>query len=241
MTVLVKICGLNEPDTARAAAEAGADMVGFMFYPRSPRAVTPARAVELARALPAGVTRVAVLVDPDDALLDAVVATGVIDLLQLHGHETPERVAAVKARTGLPVMKVLSVADRADIEAAAAYDGVADRIMFDARAPREMAGALPGGNALSFDWRLLEGLRLATPWTLAGGLDAGNVAAAVRLTGTASVDTSSGVEDRPGVKNPEKIRAFVAAAKAAGPEAAEGAAEGGAEDRATLAPCAARP
>ncbi len=142
-----------------------------------------------------------------------MVASGVIDLLQLHGRETPERVLALKARTGLPVMKVLPVADRADVEAAAAYDGVADRIMFDARPPSDMTGALPGGNALAFDWRLLEGLAIAAPWTLAGGLNPGNVADAVRLTGTASVDTSSGVEDRPGVKNPDKIRAFVAAAR----------------------------
>lgn len=212
--ILVKICGINDPVAARAAAEAGADMVGFVFFPRSPRAVTPERAVELARELPAGITRVALLVDADDALIDAVAATGVIDLLQLHGRESPERVAAVRARTGLPVMKVLSVADRADVEAAKAYDGVADRIMFDARPPKDMAGALPGGNALSFDWHLLEGLDLATPWTLAGGLNAGNVAEAIRLTGVRSVDTSSGVEDRPGAKNPDKIRAFVAAAKA---------------------------
>ncbi|MEQ9331878.1 phosphoribosylanthranilate isomerase [Thalassobaculum sp.] len=235
--VLVKICGLNDPAAVRAAAEAGADMVGFMFYPRSPRAVTPARVAELARGLPAGIVRVAVLVDPDDALVDAVTATGVIDLLQLHGRETPERILALKARTGLPVMKVLPVADRADVEAAAAYDGVVDRIMFDARPPKDMAGALPGGNALSFDWRLLVGLRLATPWTLAGGLTVENVAEAVRLTGAGSVDTSSGVEDRPGVKSPDKIRAFVAAAKAAGPEAAQGDVGG----RATLAPSAARP
>lgn len=209
----VKICGVNDTVAARTAAEAGADMVGFMFYSKSPRAVTPERAVELARELPDGVVRVAVLVDPDDALVDVVVATGVIDLLQLHGKETPERVVAIKDRSGLPVMKVLSVADKADVEAAAAYDGVADRIMFDAKPPKGMAGALPGGNALSFDWRLLQGLRLATPWVLAGGLDAGNVAEAIRLTGAPTVDTSSGVEDRPGKKNPGMIRAFVAAAR----------------------------
>jgi phosphoribosylanthranilate isomerase len=231
--VLVKICGVNDPVAARTAAESGADMVGFMFYPESPRAVTPDRAAELARVLPAGVVRVAVLVDPDDALLDAVVATGVIDLLQLHGRETPERVAAIRVRTGLPVMKVLSVAEKADVEAATAYDGIADRIMFDARPPKDMAGALPGGNALSFDWRLLDGLTLSVPWILAGGLNAGNVAEAVRLTGAPAVDTSSGVEDRPGVKSPERIRAFVAAAKAAGREVRH--------DGATLAPSAARP
>lgn len=211
--VLVKICGVNDPVAARTAGEAGADMVGFMFYPPSPRAVTPARAAELARALPAGIVRVAVLVDADDALIDAVVATGVIDLLQLHGHEAPERVAEIKARTGLPVMKVLPVAEKADVAAAAAYDGVADRILFDAKPPKGMAGALPGGNAMSFDWHLLDGLTLSIPWILAGGLDAGNVADAIRLTGAKSVDTSSGVEDRPGVKSAAKIRAFVAAVK----------------------------
>lgn len=212
--VQVKICGVNDAAAARAAAEAGADMVGFMFYPPSPRAVTPERAAELARELPAGVLRVAVLVDPDDSLVDSVVASGVIDLLQLHGRETPARVAAIRARAGLPVMKVLSVADKADVEAARAYEEVADRIMFDARPPKDMAGALPGGNAVAFDWNLLAGLVLSVPWTLAGGLNAGNVADAIRLTGAPAVDTSSGVEERPGVKDPERIRAFVAAAKA---------------------------
>jgi len=211
----VKICGINDAAAARAAAAAGADMVGFVFYPPSPRAITPERAVELAAVLPTGIVRVALVVDADDATVDRVVATGVIDLLQLHGNETPERCAALKRRTGLPVMKALRVAEAADVAAAAAFDGVVDRILFDAKAPPGMAGALPGGNGLSFDWRLLDGLRLATPWTLSGGLDAGNVAAAIRLTGARSVDASSGVEDRPGVKSPDKIRAFVAAAKAA--------------------------
>ncbi len=213
--ILVKICGVNDAAAARAAGEAGAGMIGFVFYPPSPRAVTPARAAELARDLPEGVLRVALLVDADDALVDAVAATGVVDVLQLHGHETPARVAAIRARTGLPVMKALAVAERADVEAAAAYDGVAYRILFDAKPPKGMAGALPGGNGLSFDWRLLDGLALATPWMLSGGLDAGNVASAIRLTGARAVDASSGVEDRPGVKSPDKIRAFVAAAKAA--------------------------
>lgn len=215
MSVQVKICGINDPVAARTAGEAGVDMIGFVFYPRSPRSITPERAVELARELPAGVVRVALLVDADDALVDAVVGTGVIDLLQLHGHETPQRVAAIKARSGLPVMKVLAVADGADVAAAAAFDGVADRILFDAKPPKDLTGALPGGNGLSFDWHLLDGLSLGLPWTLSGGLDAGNVATAIRLTGATSVDASSGIEDRPGVKNPAKIRAFVAAAKGA--------------------------
>lgn len=229
--IQVKICGINDPVAARTAAEAGVDMIGFVFYPPSPRAVTPKRAVELARELPAGVIRVALLVDADDALVDAVVATGVVDLLQLHGRETPQRVSAIKARTGLPVMKVLAVAVPADIEAARAFDGIADRILFDAKPPKDLKGALPGGNGLSFDWHLLDGLVLGTPWTLSGGLDAGNVATAIRLTGTASVDASSGIEDRPGVKNPDKIRAFVAAARSAGAN----------DGRPGLAPSGARP
>jgi phosphoribosylanthranilate isomerase len=229
--IQVKICGINDPVAARTAAEAGVDLIGFVFYPPSPRAVTPERAVELAHELPAGVIRVALLVDADDALVDAVASTGVVDLLQLHGRETPQRVSAIKARTGLPVMKVLAVADPEDVETARAFDGVADRILFDAKPPKSLKGALPGGNGLSFDWHLLDGLTLGTPWMLSGGLDAGNVATAIRLTGASSVDASSGVEDRPGVKNPDKIRAFVAAAKAAGVSAS----------RPGLAPSGARP
>lgn len=214
--ILVKICGINDPVTARAAVDAGTDMVGFMFYPPSPRAVTAEQAKALAGEVGDRVTKVAVLVDADDALIDAVVASGAVDMLQLHGGETPERAAALKSRTGLPVMKALKVAEPVDVAAASAYDGGVERILFDAKPPPGMSGALPGGNGLTFDWHLLDGVSLATPWMLSGGLDADNVAAAIRLTGAAAVDTSSGVEDRPGVKNPDKIRAFIAAAKGIG-------------------------
>lgn len=214
MTVLIKICGLSEPESIAAAVEAGADMIGLVFYPRSPRAVTPERAVELASGLRDGPVRVALAVDPDDALVDAIAGTGVVDLLQLHGGESPDRVAAIKRRTGLPAMKVLGVAGAADLAAVEVYETVADRLLLDAKPPKDRSGALPGGNGLTFDWTLLRGFRTGLPWILAGGLDAGNVAAAIRLTGAAGVDTSSGVEDRPGVKNPDKIRAFIAAARA---------------------------
>ncbi len=209
---LVKICGLNTLTVVDAAVEAGADMIGFMFYPRSRRAVTPDLAQALGEEV-TGVTRVAIVVDASDAEIDAITATGVIDMIQVHGKEDPARVAALKARTGLPVMKALRVATREDIREADAFVGVADHLLFDAKAPKDMKGALPGGNGLTFDWTLLEGLKIAMPWMLSGGLTADNVAEAIRLTGAPGVDTSSGVEDKPGVKSPERIRAFLAAAK----------------------------
>lgn len=209
---LVKICGLNTAQVVAAAIDAGADMIGFVFYPRSRRAVTPELAEALGRNV-SGATRVALLVDANDDEVDAVVSTGVIDMLQLHGAETPKRVTELKDRTGLQIMKALRVADAADVRVARQFDGVADRILFDAKAPKGMTGALPGGNGLKFDWTLLDGLTLSGPWMLSGGLDAANVAAAIRLTGATAVDVSSGVEDQPGVKNIEKIRAFLAAAK----------------------------
>lgn len=218
MAVLVKICGLTDAASLRTAVEAGADMIGLTFYPPSPRAVTPDQAAALARDVggsSGGPVRVALAVDPDDALIDAIVGTGVIDMIQLHGHESPERVAEIRRRTGLPVMKALRVASAEDVAGAAAYDGVADRILFDAKAPKGMTGALPGGNGLSFDWHLLDGLSIKTPWMLAGGLNPENVADAIRLTGAPGVDTVSGVEDRPGVKNLAKIRAFIEAARRA--------------------------
>ncbi len=209
---IVKLCGLRTPETVSVAIEAGADMIGFVFYPASPRVVS----LELARELGTGadaVTRVGLLVDPDDATVDAVAETGVIDLLQLHGAETPERVDAVKRRTGLPAMKVMRVADAQDVSGAAAYDGVADWILFDAKAPKGVQHALPGGNGLAFDWHLLDGLSVSTRWMLAGGLNPSNVATAIRLTRAPAVDASSGLEVEPGVKDPAKMRAFVRAAK----------------------------
>jgi phosphoribosylanthranilate isomerase len=210
--VKIKICGLS---TAAAVAQSvgdGAAYVGLVFYPPSPRSLELAAASELARLVPAGVTRVALLVDPEDSFLDQLVAEVPIDMLQLHGHETPQRVAEIRARTNLPVMKVIGIRDAADLPQIAAYEAVADQLLIDAKPPSDGAGYLPGGNALTFDWRLIAGRKWACPWMLAGGLTAENVAEALRLTGARQVDVSSGVESAPGVKDLAKISAFIKAA-----------------------------
>jgi phosphoribosylanthranilate isomerase len=209
----VKICGLKMPATVTAAVDAGAFMVGFNFYARSPRYLTPGLAGELGKLVPPDVAKVGLVVDATDEAIGAILAEAPLDLLQLHGHETPGRVAEIRARFGLPVMKVISVADAADIAAARTYEAVADRLLFDAKPPKSMTDALPGGNALSFDWALLKGQTFGRPWMLAGGLNASNLADAVTRTGTAAVDTSSGVEDRPGEKNINKIKEFIAIAR----------------------------
>ena len=211
----VKICGLSEPAGLKAAVGAGAAYVGFVFFARSPRNVTPAKAATLAAQVPAGVCKVALTVDADDAALEAILDDAPIDMIQLHGRETPARVAAIRDRFGLPVMKAVGVAEEADLAAIADYARAADQLLIDARPPP--GGALPGGNGLRFDWRLLQGRRWTVPWMLAGGLTAGNVAEAARLTGAAQVDVSSGVESAPGEKAPARIRAFLAAAEAARP------------------------
>lgn len=207
----VKICGLKTPEAIAATAAAGASHIGLNFFPPSPRAVTPEEAAELVRHVPAGMKVVALMVDADDALLDAVWAAAHPAIFQLHGKETPERVREIKQRYGAQVMKVIRVAEAADARAAEAFDGVADLILFDAKPPKDK-DKLPGGNGLIFDWTALKAYRGKTPWMLAGGLDARNVAEAIRVTGAQAVDTASGAEDAPGVKNPEKIRAFVSAA-----------------------------
>ena len=214
MSVDVKICGISTPEAMDAAVEAGAAFVGLVFYPPSPRAVTPEDAAALAARVPGGVVKTGLLVDADDAAIEAILNEVPLDLLQLHGSETPERVATVKARFGLPVMKVVKLRQLGDLEAAEPYLPVADRLLFDAKPPAEMKDALPGGNALAFDWSILKGRTWPLPWMLAGGLTAENIAEAVATTGASALDTSSGVEDAPGQKNPEKIRAFLAAAKA---------------------------
>lgn len=211
MTVEAKICGLSTPETVDAAVEAGAGFVGFVTFPRSPRHI---ESLDLLKALgervPRNVVRVGLFVDPDDALIDARLATGAIDMLQLHGSETPERLAALKARTGKQVMKAIKVASPADFERGiAAYANVADRLMFDAA-----EGTLPGGNATAFDWTILSGRSVPLPWFLAGGLNPDNVAEAVRITGARAVDVSSGVEATRGVKSIKLIRAFIGAVKA---------------------------
>lgn len=206
MRTRVKICGLKTPETVLAACEAGAAYVGFNFFARSPRSVTAEIARGLALEVPPGVAKVALTVDADDATLDRIDSLVPLDMLQLHGRESPERVAEIRARYGLPVMKVVGVASLEDIARISEYEGVADQILVDAKAPPD--AVLPGGNGLSFDWRLLEGRRWKTPWMLAGGLDAGNVAEAVLRTGARQVDLASGVEVSPGEKSVELIRAF---------------------------------
>jgi Phosphoribosylanthranilate isomerase len=208
--VAVKICGLNDEESIDAAIEAGADYIGLVFFAKSPRAVDAERAAELTQFIE-GVQKVGLFVDPDDSLLDEVLTHVRLDLLQFHGSETPGRLARIRDEYGVPVMKVIPLAEAADLAAAEPFHGVADQLLFDARPPR--GAALPGGNAQSFDWSILKGFRSPVPWMLAGGLTAANVAEAIRATGAKAVDVSSGVESSPGVKDPEKIRAFIAAAK----------------------------
>lgn len=217
MPTEVKICGLRTAAALDAALEAGADYVGLVLYPRSPRNVAIADAARLAARVreSASAARVVVLtVDADDALIDEAVAAVRPDLIQLHGHETPERCRELGRRTGCRTMKAIGVATAADVAGAATYLEAADCIMFDAKPPPDLTGALPGGNAISFDWRMLEGW--GDRWfMLAGGLTPANVAGAIRLTRAPAVDVSSGVERAPGEKDADRIRAFVAAAKTA--------------------------
>ena len=216
--IRVKICGLTRPGDVQAAAEAGARYGGFVFFPKSPRHVEIARARELALEAPLGLAKVGLVVNADDALLDAILAEVPLDMLQLHGSESVARVAEIKARYGLPVMKAVGVAGEDDLEALADYGRVADQLLVDAKAPK--GAALPGGNGLAFDWRLVANRRWSCPWMLAGGLTPANVAEAVALTGAPQVDVSSGVESAPGVKDPARIAAFVAAAQAGAVEKA---------------------
>lgn len=213
MTIDAKICGLNDATAMRTAVSAGARYVGLVFYPPSPRALGPDEAAELAALVPENVTKVGLFVDPDDTLIDTVLAKAPLDMLQLHGSESPKRCAELRTRTGLPVMKAIKVADADDIASAHDYLGSVDWLMFDAKAPKDMKGALPGGNALSFDWTLLSGQTWPVPWMLAGGINPGNVVAAVEASGATIVDVSSGVESEPGHKDPAKIEAFLEALK----------------------------
>ena len=213
MALEVKICGLSTAETLDLAVAEGAALVGFNFFPRSPRYVSIPEAGALAERVRPGIRRVAVLVDPTDDFLSELVARVPLELLQLHGHETVQRVAQVIERTGLPVMKVISVAEAADLEQVAAYEPLVERLMLDAKPPKSMKNALPGGNALAFDWKLLAGRQFRRPWMLAGGLTSENLKEAVSISGARSVDVSSGVESAPGRKDPDKIRAFLKAAR----------------------------
>jgi phosphoribosylanthranilate isomerase len=207
---LVKICGISTPETLAACIAARAEWVGFNFFPPSPRFLASAAAARLAEQAEGAIRKAGVFVDADDAALAEAVAAGRLDAIQLHGHESPDRTAQVKARFGLPVWKVLSVAIAEDIARADAYAGAADFLLFDAKTPK---GQLPGGMGLAFDWSLLAAYRGPLAWGLAGGLTAANVAEAIRRTGAPLVDTSSGVERGPGIKDVDKIAAFCKAAR----------------------------
>ncbi|MEO9826950.1 MAG: phosphoribosylanthranilate isomerase [Paracoccaceae bacterium] len=207
--IRVKICGLSTPDTIAAAADAGAAYVGFVFFEKSPRNVSVSRARDLAVDVPLGLAKVALTVNADDAALDQIMASVPLDMIQLHGSETPERVSEVRALTGLPVMKAVGIASAEDVEKLDVFADVADQLLVDAKpAP---GGELPGGNGVSFDWRLIANRRWSVPWMLAGGLTPNNVAEAIRLTGARQIDVSSGVESAPGVKSAAEIEAFMKA------------------------------
>ena len=207
MSIDVKICGINSPKALDAAVSGGAKMLGFVFFPKSPRAVTPVEANALMDKVPDGVSKVALMVNPDDYDVGAVCRQLPVDLLQLHGSESIERIADIKAITGLPVMKAVGIAGADDIARAHEYESLCERILLDAKPPKD--ADLPGGNALSFDWTLIAGETWQRPWMLAGGLNPGNLAEAVATSKASFVDVSSGVEDAPGQKSPAKIQEFL--------------------------------
>ncbi|MCB1337360.1 MAG: phosphoribosylanthranilate isomerase [Maritimibacter sp.] len=207
--IQVKICGLSTPEQMRWAVEAGAGYVGLVFFAKSPRNVSLATARALAVEVPPGVAKVALVVDADDATLDAILTEVPVDMLQLHGAESPERVAEIRTRSGLPVMKAVGISGPEDIARLDVYSAVADQILVDAKPPK--GAEVPGGMGVPFDWTLLTGYHFSRPWMLAGGLTPRNVALAARLTGARQVDVSSGVESAPGVKDEALIRAFMAA------------------------------
>lgn len=207
----VKICGLTTAQDVHAAATAGATYVGFVFFERSPRHLSPDAARALAIEVPPGIAKVALVVDAGNAALDTLTGTVPLDMLQLHGRETPARVAEIRARYGLPVMKAIGIADRRDLAQIYIYAEVADQLLIDAKPPE--GADRPGGNAAAFDWSLIAGRDWPLPWLLAGGLTPDNVADAVTRTGARQVDVSSGVEQAPGRKDPDRIRAFIAAAR----------------------------
>ncbi|MDX2144735.1 MAG: phosphoribosylanthranilate isomerase [Rhodospirillaceae bacterium] len=212
MTIAVKICGLTDAKALETAVEAGADFVGFVFFRSSPRFVSIEKAAELASGVPRHVKKVGLFVEPSDAQLDKTMQAVRLDMLQLHGRESPERVGAIRKAFETPVMKALGIANRGDVQASAAYAGVADWFLFDTKPPP--TATRPGGNAVAFDWTLMKSYAGSLPWMLAGGLTAKNVKAAVKASGAQAVDISSGVETRPGVKSAAKIRAFINAVRA---------------------------
>lgn len=227
MSVDVKICGLRSPECVDAAVGGGARFIGFVFFPRSPRYVEPALVASLAGKLVDKIVRVGLVVDAGDHDLEQVINKSGIDMLQLHGCETPERTREIRRRFGLPVIKAVAIADPTDLEVAGAYEGAVDWLLFDARPPR--GASRPGGNAVTFDWRLLRRRSWRTPWLLAGGLSGSNLAEAVHASGALTVDVSSGVEEREGVKSPAMIKSFLSTAAALSP-VADGSAPGAVDD-----------
>lgn len=216
MSVTIKICGVTAPDAARAAVDAGADMVGFVFFPKSPRNLSIREARHLSEGVKGLAQKVALVVNADDVLIEDIVRDFKPDWLQMHGSEPVERVADIRKKFGVPILKAIGVSQPSDLAEAEVFAGVADRILLDAKAPK--GADLPGGNGLTFDWTLTDGFSQRTGcanWLLSGGLTPENVGEAIRLTKTPGVDVSSGVEDSPGKKSVEKIRAFIAAARRA--------------------------
>lgn len=207
--ITAKICGLSTPETLDAAVAGGASHVGFVFFSKSPRNVAFDQVAALAQRVPGHVLKAGVFVDPEDGLLDMAIAAAGLDVVQLHGKETSQRAAAIRSRTGKEVWKALSVRTSADLAEAPAFRGAVDRLLYDAKTPE--GAQLPGGMGLRFDWRLLQGFAHPLPWALSGGLDAANVAEAVGITGARLVDVSSGVESAPGIKDVDKIAAFLKA------------------------------
>lgn len=207
--VAVKICGITEPDNLKIACEAGARFVGFVFFPPSPRYVAPEIAADLVRQIPSGVRAVGLFVDPTDQELLHITSTAALDMIQLHGDETPERVAQIAALTNLPILKAIRLRAPEDVNLAQEYEDVADWLLFDSKIDHD----LPGGTGQRFDWEILKGKTFAKPWMLSGGLDADNIADALKILSPDAVDVSSGVESARGVKDPEKIKAFISAVK----------------------------
>ena len=215
MAIAAKICGVNSAVATQAVAETGPAFMGLVFFAKSPRNVTGSRAAELAAMVPPTTKKVGVFVDPSDRELEEILNAVPLDMIQLHGGEAPDRVGEIRAGFGISVMKAIAVASADDLAYVAGFEAVADWLLFDAKPPKTMASALPGGNALAFEWTLLAARRFARPWMLSGGLTPENVGAAAAASGATTVDVSSGVEDEPGVKNPAKIRAFLAAVQMA--------------------------
>ena len=209
--VKVKICGLTTSNTVQAAIAADTDYIGFVFFAKSPRYVTPQESTKLAEFVPETVIKVGLVVDADDALLDDIMSNSSVNMLQLQGKETPERVAKIKFKTGLPVMKAVGVSEKSDLDVLEDYIGIADQLLIDAKPPK--GAKLPGGNGLAFDWTILSEATISAPWMLAGGLTADNVAQALSVTGASQVDVSSAVEHKLGEKDPSKIRTFIKSAK----------------------------